>query len=72
MESLFAVCYSNSYDQLEVRVRELLLDGYSVMQVLSQFHDLLIATETITDAQKSVIAERMGVSNMPVTMCSSS
>lgn len=61
MESLFSVCYTNSYDQLEVKVRELVAEGYSVCQMLLQLHDILVTMETITDAQKSVIAERMGV-----------
>lgn len=61
MEALFSVCYSNSYDQLEVKVRELLAEGYSVGQLLLQLHDMLVTLETISDAQKSAIAERMGV-----------
>ncbi len=62
VESLFSICYSNSYDQLEVKVRELLLEGYSVTQMLLQLHNMLVTMETISDAQKSRIAERMGVS----------
>lgn len=62
VESLFSVCYTNSYDELEVKVRELLVEGYSVSQMLLQLHDMLVTMETITDAKKSVIAERMGVS----------
>ena len=56
------MCYNKSYDELEVKVRDLLMDGYSLTQVLLQFHDLLVTMDTITDSQKSVIAERMGVS----------
>lgn len=63
MESLFSVCYTNSYDQLEVKVRELLAEGYSVCQMLLQLHDVVVNMDAITDAQKSVIAERMGVSH---------
>ena len=62
VESLFTVCRSNSYDQLEVKVQEILSYGYSVTQLLLQFHDILVSMDTITDTQKSVIAERMGVS----------
>ena len=62
VQSLFAVCYTNSYDELENKVQYLLAEGYSVGQMLLQLHDLVVAVDTITDAQKSVIAERMGVS----------
>ena len=62
VETLFSACSLNSYDQLEVKVHELLVEGYSVSQILLQLHDMLVTMETITDSQKSVIAERMGVS----------
>jgi replication factor C subunit 2/4 len=62
VEALFSVCYSGSYDKLDAKVQELLCDGYSVTQLLLQFHDMLVTMDTITDSQKSVIAERMGVS----------
>ncbi len=62
MKALFSACYSNSFDQMEVKVRGLLLEGYSITQLLLQFHDMLVTMDTITDIQKSVIAERMGVS----------
>lgn len=62
IEALFNACYSSSYDQLEGNVRELLVEGYSASQVLLQLHDMLVPVTTITDVQKSEIAERMGVS----------
>lgn len=62
VNSLLSVCNTNSYDQLEVKVREMLLEGYSVTQMLLQLHDRVVTMETITDTQKSIIAERMGVS----------
>lgn len=62
VESLFAVCYTNSYEELENKVQYLMAEGYSVGQMLLQLHDLVVTLDSITDAQKSVIAERMGVS----------
>ena len=62
IEALLNVCYLNSYEQLEVKVHDLLIEGYAVSQVLSQLHDMFIFMDSITDSQKSVIAERMGVS----------
>lgn len=66
MESLFSVCHSNSYDQLDGKVQELLSEGYCVTQLLLQFHDMLVTMDTITDSKKSIIAERMGVSAIVV------
>lgn len=66
VESLLSVCHSNSYDQLEAKVQELLSEGYCVTQLLLQFHDMLVTMDTITDSKKSVIAERMGVSGIAI------
>ena len=68
IQALFNACYSSSYDQLESKVKELLAEGYSVSQVLLQLHDLVVPMGTITDVQKSVITERMGVSQFSVTV----
>jgi len=63
VDKLFLACQSNSYEQLEVNLQEFLLEGYSVAQLLSQLFDKIVAMDTISDKQKSVIAERMGVSS---------
>ena len=39
-------------------------EGYSASQTLSQLHDRLVTMETLSDKQKSVIAEKMGVSGI--------
>ena len=62
IKGLFSACQSNSYEQLEGKVQDFLLDGYSVTQMLSQLFDMIVVMDTVTDKQKSVIAERMGVS----------
>ena len=61
MDSLIKVCYSDSYEGLESHVRELIAEGYCASQTLSQLHDKVVAMDSLTDKQKSIIAERMGV-----------
>ena len=62
MQSIIEACHSTSYGSVDTKVQQLLIEGYSVSQMLSQLHEVLICMTTITDDQKSVIAERMGVS----------
>ena len=40
----------------------MIAEGYSASQTLSQLHDRLVSMETLSDKQKSVVAEKMGVS----------
>lgn len=39
------------------------MEGYSAIQLLSQLHDRVVVMETLTDKQKSIIVQRMAVSN---------
>ena len=55
------MCFSDSYEGLESQVKELIAEGYCASQTLSQLHDKVVAMESLTDKQKSIIAERMGV-----------
>ena len=56
------VCFSDSYESLQSQIKEIIADGYGASQMLSQLHDKVVSMESLTDKQKSVIAERMGVS----------
>lgn len=42
--------------------QDLIAEGYSASQTLSQLHSKLVRMDGLTDKQKSTIAERMGVS----------
>ena len=66
MDSLLKVCSSASYEALDTAVSGLIAEGYSASQTLSQLHDHLVGEEAITDKQKSVIAEKMGVRHLTV------
>ena len=61
VESLMKVCYSDSYEDLQSHIKELIAEGYCASQMLSQLHDKVVAMESLADKQKSIIAERMGV-----------
>ena len=49
-------------DHIVPALQSLIAEGYSASQSLSQLHSKLVATDGLTDKQKSAIAERMGVS----------
>lgn len=53
--SFFEVLKTNSFNELEKKVRNLLLDGYSAQQLLEQIFQRLISDEGIKDNQKGVI-----------------
>jgi replication factor C subunit 2/4 len=61
MEDLMRVCQSNSYDQLEAAVKNITAEGYSAVQILNQVHDVIVTHTVLTDVQKSVICERLGL-----------
>ena len=42
--------------------QKVIREGYAASQVLSQFHDRVIAMDDLSDKQKSVICEKMAVS----------
>ena len=61
VDALMKVCYSDSYEGLQSHIKELVAEGYCASQLLSQLHDKVVAMESLSDKQKSIIAERMGV-----------
>lgn len=52
---------SNSYERLDSSVKDIILEGYPGAQVISQIHDRIVEMDQITDKQKSVITERLGI-----------
>ena len=49
-------------------MQEVIAEGFSASQTLSQLHDRVVSMETLSDKQKSVIAEKMGVSRVTLTL----
>jgi len=48
------------FDSIKAQVKTIMKNGYSVAQLLSQFHDLVVLHELVTDRQKSNICLLMG------------
>ena len=59
MDRLLTACQSDSYDQLETAVREVVAEGFSANQLLSQLHDRVLTGEFLSDKQKSAVALRL-------------
>lgn len=61
IEHLFQSCKSNSFEQVQVAVNNIIASGYSAVQVLSQLHDCLVTKETeeILDLKKARIMEKI-------------
>ena len=56
------VCYMYVYVCMCACVQEVIAEGYSGSQTLSQLHSRIVSMDTLTDKQKSIVAEKMGVS----------
>ncbi|XP_072034729.1 replication factor C subunit 4-like [Amphiura filiformis] len=61
--TILKTCSSNSYEQLEVAVKDLLREGYSAMQVISQVNDIIVEKPELNDKQKSLICERLAIAD---------
>ena len=59
---LVKVCHSDSYEKLEGYVKDVILEGHSGYQIITQLHDQLITNDNLNDKQKSVVMERLAVS----------
>ncbi|BFZ00501.1 hypothetical protein BsWGS_03540 [Bradybaena similaris] len=59
IDNLLAVCASDSYEDLDKIVQNVILDGYGASQVLGQLHDKLVVKDDLSDKQKSIICEKM-------------
>lgn len=69
-EGVIKACQSDSYEKLELTVKDLIAEGHSGYQVLTQLHDMLVTADFLTDKQKSVVLERLAVSNFPISLTS--
>ncbi|XP_030647808.1 replication factor C subunit 4 [Chanos chanos] len=58
IENLLQICYKSTFEKLQIAVKNMIDEGYAATQILNQLHDVIIQ-ETLSDKQKSVIAEKM-------------
>ncbi|GAB1606420.1 replication factor C subunit 4-like [Argonauta hians] len=61
VQNMLKVCHSDSYDKLDLALKEMICDGHSGLQIVCQLHDLVMLSEEFTDQQKCVIAEKMAI-----------
>ena len=58
---LKSICASGSFDKLHDGIQDLMLEGFSVAQLISQIHDNVVASDELSDQQKTVICERIAI-----------
>jgi replication factor C subunit 2/4 len=56
-----------THDQLQEMVQQVILYGYSVMQILAQLHERLIASVELTSIQKARVALVFGEADKRLT-----
>lgn len=60
IDNLLHICFKGTFEKLEVAVKDIVDEGYSATQILSQLHDSIIEQD-LNDKQKSAITEKMAV-----------
>jgi len=61
VEGLLDVCQLNSYDRLEGYVDDLMCEGFSGLQLITQLHDRMVTNSCLSDRQKSAVCEDLAV-----------
>ncbi|XP_022269782.1 replication factor C subunit 4 isoform X2 [Canis lupus baileyi] len=59
IDGIFAACQSGSFDKLEAVVKDLIDEGHAATQLVSQFHDVVVENDNLSDKQKSIITEKL-------------
>ena len=60
----FSPLLSIQYDIISHRhvvLQDVILNGHSAAQIITQLHDLILSMDDVTDQQKSTIMERLAV-----------
>ncbi|XP_031134229.1 replication factor C subunit 4 [Sander lucioperca] len=60
IDHLLQICFTGTFEKLEVAVRNMVNEGYAATQILSQLHESIIEQD-LSDKQKSAITENMAV-----------
>jgi len=61
IEGLLDVCQLGQYEKLQAHVDDMMCEGFSGHQLISQLHDHMISNDCLTDQQKSTISEKLAV-----------
>ncbi|KAI6648503.1 Replication factor C subunit 4-like [Oopsacas minuta] len=59
MDKLLTACQSDSYQQLDTAIRQVIAEGFSANQLLSQLHDMVLTVDILSDKQKSAVALKL-------------
>lgn len=59
IDKIMDTCATSSFEKVEACVQELIFDGFSANQVITQLHDALIDRADIKDAKKAIIFEKI-------------
>nr|CAD7269399.1 unnamed protein product [Timema shepardi] len=71
LTELMRVCRSKDYSSIEDYVNNLMCEAYAVSQLMDQLLKLIVASEDMSDRQKSLICEKLAVSILNLTfVCS--
>lgn len=62
IEKVFKVGRSGSFDKVTDFVENIMSEGFSITQFISQLHDTVVSENSLTDHQKSAICEKLAVS----------
>jgi replication factor C subunit 2/4 len=59
IDKIMDTCLTGSFEKVEACVQELIYDGFSCNQILTQLHDVLIERADLSDAKKAIIFEKI-------------
>lgn len=59
IEKIIDTCSTGSFERVEECVQELIYDGFSCVQVITQMHDMLMERADIKDSKKAIIFEKI-------------
>ncbi|XP_067139702.1 replication factor C subunit 4 isoform X1 [Centruroides vittatus] len=62
LDGLYDACLTDSYEKLESYVMDIIYEGYSVIQLISQLHDYILFRKDLNGNQKSEIIEKLAIS----------
>lgn len=63
LTELIDVCSHNNFEELDKFLASMLLEAYSVTQMIEQLHDKIVLAEHFTDKQKTSICEKLALCN---------
>ncbi|CAF1031637.1 unnamed protein product [Brachionus calyciflorus] len=59
IEKILDTCSTGSFEKVEQCVQNLIFDGFSCNQIVTQLHDVLIERHDLNDAKKAIIFEKI-------------